>query len=103
MDLNDLQLRTLFGLLNIFDLNVTDESFVDETHVWRKSKIIVLVSMMSLFIYLQILTIFPLFSSINPIDNKAFARCISSNDLTLMLSSSLSVNVMNNQNINSVI
>ena len=44
-----LQLSTLFGPLIIFDSSVTDESFVDETRVWRKYKILILVSMVSLY------------------------------------------------------
>ena len=43
-----LQIRTLFGLFNFFDSSVTDETFVDETRVWREYKISILVSMMSL-------------------------------------------------------
>lgn len=30
-----LQLRTLIGPFNFFDSSVTDESFVDEKHVWH--------------------------------------------------------------------
>ena len=34
--LNAIQLRTLFGLFLFFlYANVTDESFVDETRIWR--------------------------------------------------------------------
>ena len=36
--LNALKLRTLFGLFNIYDSSVTDESFVDKTLVWHKYK-----------------------------------------------------------------
>ena len=39
---------SLFGLQHFS--SVIDESFVDETRVWRKYKISILVSMMSLFI-----------------------------------------------------
>ena len=36
------------AFLTFLDSSVTDESFVDETRVWRKYKISILVSMMSL-------------------------------------------------------
>ena len=37
------------AFFTFFYSSVTDESFVDETRVWRKYKISILVSMMSLF------------------------------------------------------
>ena len=37
------------AFLTFFNSSVTDESFVDETRVWRKYEISILVSMMSLF------------------------------------------------------
>ena len=37
------------AILTFFYSSVTDESFVDETRIWRKYKISILVSMMSLF------------------------------------------------------
>ena len=47
--LNAFHLCTLFAFKTFFYSTVTDESFLDEMRVWRKYKILILVSMMSLF------------------------------------------------------
>ena len=38
-----------FAFFHFLDLSITDESFVEESRVWRKYKNLILISMMSLF------------------------------------------------------
>ena len=43
--------QQFFTKVNLFGFDGTDDCFVDETHVWPKYKISILISMTSLFIY----------------------------------------------------